>query len=823
MTVMLNSTEVSQKELEQGLKDSLPSAHPGLKFGSIQLNMVQTIVDADLYLMPTNSKLLINSISLDIEDQQVPMLVLGEGTSNGKVFYSEASSKSYFEALSGLAKSQNMRKIGVIFSSNEVNLDAIEYFKNNDFITVSASLDKNADQGKVSELLGRFFKSKGITDYLVLVDHNLCNKLELSFSELKINKKWNIVIYGKECIGQLEKEGSIVVVPEGLETVETFNDYGLKSFDKNLNLLNGKNLESHQITKIFQKEKSLFEFSVINIKSGQSVVVGHISNGNIEMISSIVYPSGLSQREIVAKVPIRLSANTGIANSPGYPYAYQNAKYHQGTYFMLDKVRKTNQNFAKFDLQLFDNITCGVSYFDYNYSRDCYLKIKDELGIAHIPSFYDSTIQTLHQFKDLDINIPIISGMGNNFEGSDISVFNNYFRLVSPSKYCTFQGMFLMKKHDWTDLIVFYSDDTWSQHHYNYLLYFESIGLIKIVNQEKYRKIPFDYSPEMSKNYTDHIKDALSTGCNILSLAMSDPVAFKFLESIAEYGVEFGEFMIFLYSPNGQDAGTAEDANFKLRKKLLHGTFFGYDSFWEGEYGAQIKAEYEKSEYTSYLPGFYIDTVSTITKTLEYMLDLGKDYEDTESFVEALSQIRFVGVTGRVSFESATHTRNRYACNTYNLYYDSQLEKYVMNWVIKVDPLSKLYFLALTDEVWFTNTIFYPNSKTVYHNCPYFTENIVDSQISETPEFTINLIILIGSAIISMFILIKLKLKNTQLVSQIMFINVFDLIQMIIIVLEPLQLITIGPSFKNITRELSLIVGLLSLNLMKFYSLRDNS
>ena len=344
-----------------------------------------------------------------------------------------------------------------------------------------------------------------------------------------------------------------------------------------------------------------------------------------------------------------------------------------------------------------------------------------------------------------------------------------------------------------------------------------------MVNAEKFRKIPIGYRPEMLDEYREHIKDALDTGCNILMIAMSDPGAFFFVESLAEYGIEFGEFMIFFRAPNAQDAGTVQEANLELRKKLLHGTFFGYDSFWEGDYGAQIKAEYEKTEYTSYLPGFYIDTVLTITKTLEYMLKLGKDYEDSKSFVEALAQIRLVGVTGRVSFDSTSHIRNRFACNTYNVYYDSQLEKYIMNWVIKVDPLSRLYFLALDTEVWYKNTVFYPNSKTVYHDCPYFTENIVPSKVSATPEFTINLIILIFSSIISLYFFIKVKFENIKALTKVSFIKLIDVIQMIFIVTEPLQMITIGPSFQNISRTMSYIIGILSMNLLKFYSFRDKS
>ena len=48
----------------------------------------------------------------------------------------------------------------------------------------------------------------------------------------------------------------------------------------------------------------------------------------------------------------------------------------------------------------------------YNYSKDCYAKIQDELCIAFIPSCYDTTADTVNQFEGIWINVTIIAGMG---------------------------------------------------------------------------------------------------------------------------------------------------------------------------------------------------------------------------------------------------------------------------------------------------------------------------------------------------------------------------------------------------------------------------
>ena len=83
----------------------------------------------------------------------------------------------------------------------------------------------------------------------------------------------------------------------------------------------------------------------MNIQTSINTLVIEIKNGVVKIVSDILYPSWLSARKIIDKIPIRISANTGVTNPLGYPNAYQNAKYHQGTYFAVDKFKKKTQTF----------------------------------------------------------------------------------------------------------------------------------------------------------------------------------------------------------------------------------------------------------------------------------------------------------------------------------------------------------------------------------------------------------------------------------------------------------------------------------------------
>lgn len=831
----LNCTDIDLRNSEAELITTLPILYPNLEFKSFELGIEKSPSDASLFLLFSQSEIILNFLRSHMKVEETPILVINGGNRVDQTFYTESSIFSYLEAFNAVIKSQKMMRIGLIYSLDDLGLEVFMHLKNKGHLLVSAYISKNTNQEKVTQLIGKYFKSRGITDYLVIVSENLCKRIEKSFSDMKLYKKWNIVVYGKKCIGMLEKQGSLIVVPEGLENVmdtssdklgipSITNSYYLHSVKKYLDLLNGKEIYNEQIISKFSNRIKSYQFSLVNLQSSHRVLVGEIADGLLKIVSRIIYPSGLDFKEIVYKIPIRLSANTGIKNPPGYPDVYQNAKNHQGTYFALEKLRKSDKILNHFELELFDNIPCGVSFFDYNYSRDCYLSIKDELGVAYIPSFYDSTALTIKQFKDLEINIPIISGMGTGFESIDEFKYTNFFRLVQPFYFCSYYDMISMNKFKWRYINFFYTDDTWGEGFYKNYLEFENQGFVEIVNEEKLRKIPFKYKPQMQDEYREHMKSIQESGCNLIVLAMSDPAAFFFLESFADFGIEYGEYIILFKAPNVHDAATAGDGNKELRKKLLKSVVYSYFLFNDGDYGESIKKEFENSGYDSKTPEYYIDTVFTIANTIEYLLLVGKDFEDPKTFIEGLLNIKFYGVTGRVSFDSVTRLRNAYSCNQYNVYFDDYTNEFKTNHFIKINPFASDFYTIYNGGIkWKIQYQVYPNLKLKYFDCPYFAENIVDSKVSSTPQLIIN-IILLTSSIIAVFLIYKnLKLVNLELLHKVSFIDILDILQIILAIVEPLQMITIGPSLTRINQLLNQIIILFSMNLLKFASLRSSS
>ena len=64
--------------------------------------------------------------------------------------------------------------------------------------------------------------------------------------------------------------------------------------------------------------------------------------------------------------------------------------------------------------------------------------------------------------------------------------------------------------------------------------------------------------------------------------------ALLFHRITSQYGVEYGEFIVWHSLANAQDSGSSEGANIELRKKLLHESFISHNSLGDSDYADNI-------------------------------------------------------------------------------------------------------------------------------------------------------------------------------------------------------------------------------------------
>ena len=773
----------------------------------------------DLLMVISASDIAMVSLNEIASVREVPVIVLGKGKNSNWVFFTEPDDSCYDKNLLALVDYLGMQNLVVIWSYSREKLETVKKLKATRDVIRSASIAGNLNQEKVSEMFGKFVKSKGISEFLILVEANLCKMIQESIRILNLEKIWNLAVYGEECSLNLHRSGSISLAYGRLENLHSDKLYNLNPIFHNLDKITAKGYTRYQIKNQLKLLNMDCVHSIINYRD-QNVIAGEIVDGKISNNTEIAYFRGESVRSKVKKPPIRISANTGILNPPGFKNATQNSMYHQGTYFGVKQLKSSNELLSGFELELYDKVNCGVSTYVHDFSKMCFNKIQNELGVAYIPSFYSSTIETLGLFKELDIQIPVIAGMGSSTILSNYTKYPTFFRLVSPLNFIVWSSIGVMKKLKWKNLIIFYSNDPWGIDLYNVVLYQESIGTLKILNKEEYRKISYESVDLFKHNYSENIKDALDTGCILMFLLMSDPAPFYFLETLYDNGIRRGDFVYFFLTPSGTDQLNSPEGNYLKRAELFHGSYIIYNAMWQDKFSWTIKYEFDKTG-TTWFPGYYIDTVTSIAKTIQYLLDHGKDYENTTAFVEAFRYSRFRGATGYVSFDSILNDRNLYFFSVYNIYEKPESKKFVTENTAFISPLTSLYFIY-NSSVWPVSGGTIPDDMKInYFNCPIYQDHVVIAKQSGIIQLSLCLSILVVSCTLTFILARKTKLAGLKLMTKVLYVQASDYFEVFFILIEPIQMTSLGPPLDKLNKVLYAIANFFSIKLISAFSLRD--
>ena len=281
-------------------------------------------------------------------------------------------------------------------------------------------------------LFGKVFKAKGIQNYLFLGDKNLCSQYEKSFQSSFLENEGVIAVFLNECVYQTTSNGSLILTNYKTINSNSYKDYISSSLYQYFAVFKAKSLSNPQIFSFFKNLPRVCNYSLINIQQSKKVLIGSIINGKINITQPILYYGGKNERSLFERPVITISANTGVENPPGFANAYQNAKFQQGTYFAVDKINRDHSVLPYHKLVLYDKVNCGVNVFVESYSKSCFLKNIKNMGIAYIPTTYPITPSVLKQLYTLNITIPFIAGTGSSTSLSNLTVFPNFVRMISP-------------------------------------------------------------------------------------------------------------------------------------------------------------------------------------------------------------------------------------------------------------------------------------------------------------------------------------------------------------------------------------------------------
>ena len=741
------------------------------------------------------------------ENYGIPIIIIDEGKNKDWVFYAFPDESCKFSVISLIFEYFSVSRPGVVWEISDNNLKLLKFLVNSSFKPVyQANVKEGENYENLFKVVGRTLKSQGLMTYLFLNSKIDCKTFEKVLENQYLEKKWNLAIYFDQCVYQINKKGSFVIVHESVIESTNKSDYLLKSIFGYI-----KNVETNDnALQVYIKFKSFYpkcQYILGNYENKMKTVAVIDEFFLTEFLNFTYFTE--SQRILLSKPLIEFSANTGTQNPPGYSPTFQNSKFQRGTYFGVSYINSLLWLLPHHDLFLYDQVSCGVNIFNYSYSKSCFQQSSQSLGVAYIPPFYTATISVLKLFQDLSLDIPFISGFGSNVILSNSSIFPNFKRMCSSIEYITHVCSRFINIMGWQKIVFFYSNEAFGQSINTFMLEEQVISRYSIQNSEKYREIDYFVNSSFSDKYYQNIKDAVETNCNIFFLAMSDPSPFNFVELLYDYGLRRGDIQIVLFTLTSPSVFLSAGDPAK-RAELLYGSFTIFNAAWVGDYGQEIYTKFINSSFgiQAPVPSFYIDVVLSIAYTSQLMINRGDCPEDSKGFLQELGNIRFLGTSGTISFDSTSNDRNLVYFFIYNYYETSG------NWITDpvgiVDPLSSVYFKILKAPVWASGS-FPSDLKPTYLDCDFPEEKVKFSNTSFTLQISVFVFVFIISVCIVLYDVSKLPKGPIDVLSSKKVPQLEDILMFWFVFIEGFQFISIGPTSGQLSHFLSNFADLLSL------------
>ena len=776
----------------------------------------------DLLLVFTSDQITLEQISIYSNHNKLATLVFSPGQSSGYLIHTEASADCLGQSIIRLTRSLKLNNLALIWSYSERNLKIHEVLKDEFHDRIRCiSITLNSSVSDLSLSLSKIFKSDGFMYFIFLADSGTCGDLGEAFEMNYMNSVGNVAIFVDDCVFKVGIEGSVFIVQEEKRPGMDEDDYNLFILKKYLSVLSISGLSSEQIFKELKSIENSCEFSVQNTQNNSNQIIGKITPDSLFLSKNPIYFKGVTDLTNYSSAQIIISGNTGTFNPLGVAPTFANQKFHQGTYFAVGKVNRDKVLLPNHLLVLYDKVDCGVNVFDYNYSKSCFIKHRPNMGVAYIPSFFPISMNVNTQLQSLNLSIPMVAGGGSAVPLSNKTVYPYFIRLVSPSSSYASAWANLINIYGWDKVILHNSNDAFGMGIMNVLNSSQKTYKYKIINDQNYWTVNNTYDNSTLPLYYDHIKNSISLGCNIIFLAMSDPTPFFWIEGFYDMGIRRGDLTFIVFTLTGLDAFTSSTANVTKRKELMHGSFVLLNAAWLGDYGLEIKQEYLKYYSNTWARSSFVDSSMTIANTISFLLDQGYPYEDKKVFMKAARNIRFIGTTGTISFDSESNNRNLVYFHLFNFYQD----KYG-NWhddtVALISPLGSVYYTLMKDIEWAGGSM--PVSmKANYENCPFMESEIQDSKSAVNVKIGVSCSLIFITTCFTFYVLKILKYRKLMMLRVKTFINFQDYVTLGFIYVESLQIISIGPSFAGFNRFLNNLSEILSLNISKVTQFKDTT
>ncbi|CAG9319089.1 unnamed protein product [Blepharisma stoltei] len=730
------------------------------------------------------------------------------------------SSNEQIEALLSVSSYLNWTQ-GTVFTSME-NYGMKEKFfdHSNGFNFLSVESKSN-----ISELVKRTVFRMGSTLYYVLCGLPESLKLQNLLYSSQLLEAGNGIMFNQESGYDCITEGALIVTDFGYEFVNSPEEYFKNSVIKLMSdMLNEiSNDISHELVPLLKNTlKNLLserKFSLVSIQNGERVIVGSIIKGNLVIFGNITFPGDTSIIPKSTKKVLHLSICAGATN-PGSSPSLTQKLGAMGSYVAIDKINESNDILSNFQIEMF-NYDCGVTIFDSTFAKACFTDNIGKLGLTHLSS-YGSVVTkgTIQIFNQLNISLPVIGSANSDSALGSSTNFPMYVRVVNSNLLS--QSIVCLKIMGWIKAAILYENSSWGISSYSSMVAAAKSVQIEIINQENLRVIPPGLNRTALRSYKDQIEAVIDSHARLLIMLIQCPYCNYVAEYFYDLGLRKGDILIY-GNPDILTYLSINDTALYKRSEIGSSAFaFGF-SQWIGKLGQDI-ANRILSKFSTPPNSFscqYYDAIYLAANALDYMIDRGQDYKNSNKLMAVIRETQFSGCTGKVSISKGSNDRifDVIVIKALKMSKDGNSTSYLVG---EYMPYSTNLWTVVNPMVYADGSIIKPSDlRDENGTCPFPSKDVRTFAKGRAILFAICFTVALITAVITFIIWKKWWNINVEELKDKQEISPQDFIVGATILIEFFQLASMGPDFSVISPLLYEASNFLSLDLGSIIEMKN--
>ncbi|CAG9329483.1 unnamed protein product [Blepharisma stoltei] len=682
----------------------------------------------------------------------------------------------------------------------------------------------------IEEIINKEVFKLGTNLYYLFTDASTSWKIVENLKNAKLLGSRASVLMSHESSYNLTLEGSLIIAPKHQIFSESKEDYvanqilfAIQGISTNFNdQYELRQAAETSCTNHFCENS----FSLLNVKHGRRVFIGDAFDQNFKNITFI---GNLQLIPTSEKKVLDIGLNSGIHNPDGiqsYPF---NKIEFAGSNLAISLINEEKLGILKNFAIQGNSFDCGSMAVNATFQLSCFKQNINKIGLIYYPPSSAIVFKGIFAtFNRLNVKVPQIGSRIGPDAFSSISNYPLFARVSYNGVYFASMAVKILYTLGWRSCALIYQEGSFSKEFATTFIAEAEKYNIKILNDPTSRSFPAStYYATLKANYSHIFKEVINCNARLIVYAVpinSAPDGIKVFHSL---GMRNGDLFIYYAIPGTISSMFTSSVLYLEESKEVGTPSIAFEQpGYTGETGENV-ADLLQSRYNIkksdnlVQPCLYYDSLLLGASAIDFMINRGQDYTNAIRLMAAIRKQSFRGCSGKVQIEDGTN--NRYV--DLIILQNAVLNKNTGNITISdsayIKPAAATLLQILKPIVYPGNSTTVSLLRVINGNCPFPDDKVRTFTKGRYLIFGISIAVGICTAAITFYIWKKWwNIKVDQLTKK-QEISIEDFIMGATVIIEFLQILSMGPDLTPISSLIGDLGSMLSFDLSNLISTKN--